>query len=649
MKKFFIKQFIYALIVGAALLIAACVNPFNQPDSPVMSTPSGTGMVRVSFSDGAARTIYPDKVFDHYVYTFTKVGASTGEVKTPDANGIFTLETGNWNLSVQAYADASNTSLAAVGSTAAAFTVSQNTLTDNIMITLSPAVSTGAGTLSYTIKYPDASVLQTLTFVQIGGGTSINLQTGASTSSIGGLTTLAGTKTAVNAGYYLVTAILKNSADPTLTAGRSEVVHIYNNLNTTVDLAFAAAAFTAAINAATPAIAPQPIGATYNQNAAAAALTVGASVNDGGNLTFQWYNNTSNSNSGGTAIPGETGVSYTPSTATPGTVYYYVIVTNTNNSVNGNTTTTAASNVAAVVVNPAAWGINLNVTGTHTFPGAPHGYSAQTPLGITITNTGNQATGSLTASLSGANSGSFSLSPTPTSISSIPVSGSAPNAFTVVPNNGLAIGSYDATVTVSGENSITANFSVSFTVSSIVVTGVTLNKTSLSLIVGATETLTAAVAPLNATNNAITWSSSNSGIASVAGGVVTAVAPGTATITVTTVDGLHTASATVTVPAPGTLAISIGFNYGAITITGSNGSNIISRGADTSKPTSLTLSATGYTGVQWYVDGVLKTGATGDSITLDAAAYDIRNHSVTFTGFKSGIPYSQLIPFRVVQ
>jgi hypothetical protein len=138
-------------------------------------------------------------------------------------------------------------------------------------------------------------------------------------------------------------------------------------------------------------------------------------------------------------------------------------------------------------------------------------------------------------------------------------------------------------------------------------------------------------------------------VASVVNGLVTANAAGTATIKVTTTDGSRTASATVTVPTPGDLGISIGFNFGAISITGSDGVNVISKGADGSKPISLILSAAGYTGVQWYVDGVLKTGATGNSITLAAAAYDIRNHSVTFTGVKGIIPYSQLIPFKVVQ
>jgi hypothetical protein len=117
------------------------------------------------------------------------------------------------------------------------------------------------------------------------------------------------------------------------------------------------------------------------------------------------------------------------------------------------------------------------------------------------------------------------------------------------------------------------------------------------------------------------------------------------------VNGTKTATTTssvaaVTVIAPASLTINIGFNFGAITITGNDGTNTIRR---TGSPTSLTLSATGYIGVQWYVDGILKSGATSNSITLSAAAYDIRNHSVTFTGVKDGVPYSQLIPFRVVQ
>ena len=80
------------------------------------------------------------------------------------------------------------------------------------------------------------------------------------------------------------------------------------------------------------------------------------------------------------------------------------------------------------------------------------------------------------------------------------------------------------------------------------VTGVTLNKTTLSLEAGKTETLTATVAPEGATNKEVTWVSSDETVASVdTTGKVTAIKAGTTTITVTTTDGEKTATCNVTV------------------------------------------------------------------------------------------------------
>ena len=80
------------------------------------------------------------------------------------------------------------------------------------------------------------------------------------------------------------------------------------------------------------------------------------------------------------------------------------------------------------------------------------------------------------------------------------------------------------------------------------VTGVTLNKTTLKLGKGASETLTATIAPTNATNKKVTWTSSDPAVATVdASGKVTGVANGTATITVTTEDGGYTATCAVEV------------------------------------------------------------------------------------------------------
>lgn len=82
---------------------------------------------------------------------------------------------------------------------------------------------------------------------------------------------------------------------------------------------------------------------------------------------------------------------------------------------------------------------------------------------------------------------------------------------------------------------------------SIAVTGVALDQTTLIMAKGGTATLKAVVAPADATNQSVSWSSSDTSVVTVSGGVVTAVSAGTATITVTTDDGGKTAGCTVKV------------------------------------------------------------------------------------------------------
>jgi YD repeat-containing protein len=81
----------------------------------------------------------------------------------------------------------------------------------------------------------------------------------------------------------------------------------------------------------------------------------------------------------------------------------------------------------------------------------------------------------------------------------------------------------------------------------VAVTGVSLNKTAVSLSVNGTEQLTATVVPDNATNKSVKWSSSNPSVATVSDGLVTAVSSGAATVTVATEDENKTATCTVTV------------------------------------------------------------------------------------------------------
>ena len=83
--------------------------------------------------------------------------------------------------------------------------------------------------------------------------------------------------------------------------------------------------------------------------------------------------------------------------------------------------------------------------------------------------------------------------------------------------------------------------------SKIAVTGVTLDRTELTVNRGATAELTATVLPDDATNKKLTWQTGDRTVATVNKGVVTGVGEGKTTITVTTADGGYTAQCTVTV------------------------------------------------------------------------------------------------------
>lgn len=82
----------------------------------------------------------------------------------------------------------------------------------------------------------------------------------------------------------------------------------------------------------------------------------------------------------------------------------------------------------------------------------------------------------------------------------------------------------------------------------VAVTGVSVNKTSLTLVEGSTESVSATVTPDNATNKDVSWKSSDTDVVTVdSNGKLTAVKPGSAVVTVTTVDGEKTATVKIVV------------------------------------------------------------------------------------------------------
>jgi len=130
-------------------------------------------------------------------------------------------------------------------------------------------------------------------------------------------------------------------------------------------------------NAEVPVITDHPLGAIYFSGDTVKPLTVAVAVpEDEGELSYQWYSNTTSSNTGGQLLTGADKESYTPfiNTSTAGSSYYYVVVTNTNEFAENKTSTTA-SRVAQIVVttpvsddtkNPNAT-IAVNLNDKHQF------------------------------------------------------------------------------------------------------------------------------------------------------------------------------------------------------------------------------------------------------------------------------------------
>jgi len=233
-----------------------------------------------------------------------------------------------------------------------------------------------------------------------------------------------------------------------------------------------------------------------------------------------------------------------------------------NKSVTWSTSDASKATVTSGVIRGVAVG-----TATITVTTADGGYTAT--CSVTVSRAAGSVTGvslnkrSTTLLVYGTETLFATVAPASAIDKSIKWSSSDSSKVTVSSSGvvtGIAVGTADITVTTDDGNK-TAKCAVTVSATAVAVTGVSLDKTSSRLAVGGSETLVPAITPSGATNQNLTWSSSNTSVATVApNGKVTAVAAGTALISVTTVDGGWTAYCDVTVEAPAqskTLSVSI--------------------------------------------------------------------------------------------
>ena len=172
--------------------------------------------------------------------------------------------------------------------------------------------------------------------------------------------------TAGSATYYCVVTNTNNSVNGTKTA-------ITTSASATITVTAATV-----VNAQVPSITSQPESKNYTVGESASALSVSASVSDGGTLSYQWYKDNS-------AISNATTLSYTPDVSTAGSATYYCVVTNTNNSVNGTKTASVTSGTATITVSASGTTNAVNPTFSVQPVSATYtsGATSVTPLYVT--------------------------------------------------------------------------------------------------------------------------------------------------------------------------------------------------------------------------------------------------------------------------
>ncbi|MDE6479120.1 MAG: Ig-like domain-containing protein, partial [Muribaculaceae bacterium] len=188
-----------------------------------------------------------------------------------------------------------------------------------------------------------------------------------------------------------------------------------------------------------------------------------------------------------------------------------------------------------------------------------------------------------------------------------------------------------ATITATSANGKTATCKVTVAAKIYEVTGITLSNTKLSLTEGETATLTATIAPENATDKTVTWTSSDASVASVSDkGVVTAVKAGTATITATSANG-KTANCTVTVAANIISVESVAISKTELSLTEGDTANLTATIApENATDKSVTWTSSDEAVATVSADGVV-TAVKAGTATITAASSNGKTATCTVT------------------
>jgi hypothetical protein len=339
---------------GSKVWIAVLVAMLALLGCPTDSDPAKNGeaaLTSISVADTAVATVpvpVPRNDWDGAEFDpFSPGDDKTGELVIRQASA---LEEAQISVTASAGARVKYAAVENGGGKPQSFQDSPITLNINWLLVIQVTSEDGNAVNYYVIKIRGMSSNTTLTMIKVG---DVELDSPASgevlTASLGG--DLTGKQVTVTKDYDKQTVEFAR-----VSGGAEEEEPVYAETDTfdfengdllyikvTAENGTSTRIYTIeiwGIRAAIPVISPAELpNATYTINEAAEPLTVTVSLPDleeipaTSAITYQWYRNGEESNSGGTPLENETTASFTPPTTALGTAWYYVVVTHTDSSI----------------------------------------------------------------------------------------------------------------------------------------------------------------------------------------------------------------------------------------------------------------------------------------------------------------------------
>jgi hypothetical protein len=219
-----------SVFVLTFLGLGACMNPLQSPEE---RGPDGSTGVRISIVNGEERTLLPSLSFSKYVLNFSTDASVTipGDVTLTGVNtGIIALDPADWTIKVTAYVDNGGGDVAVAEGSAQVSLTTEAPLKE-LSIRVSSKTDGANGSFSYSVQYP-ADVSDGYLYVYDSGGTQVIYRYLLNDPS--------GDNISLAPGYYRLRVYLYTNYG---IVNRTEIVHIYPELETRGDYDFSEADF----------------------------------------------------------------------------------------------------------------------------------------------------------------------------------------------------------------------------------------------------------------------------------------------------------------------------------------------------------------------------------------------------------------------